>query len=319
MNHERTTTPTNADDIDFSNPNLLDLRVDYAFKLFFTTGGTHRLKSLLNAIFENKQIPRIVSSLAVVNPSLEKAAVEDKLSVLDIRAILSDGTTVCVEMHLYDLLGLKYKSLRSWARAYGEELAPGQRYQEQNMVVCISFLDGPVTDAAGNPIEKVHSLFQVMERDSHDTLLPDLEMHYINMKAFVKHCEEMEASVTDHDMFTQWLAMITQKGIKDKEKIKRICAGEEMQDAMETLTNLSQDKIKRQAYQRRLDELYFYNKMVCENEEYYHKITEQSAALSDKDAALAEQSAALADKDAALADKDAEIVRLRAQLGERSK
>ena len=37
---------------------LMDLRVDYAFKLVFGTGDTLPLVSLLNAVFANKKLPR---------------------------------------------------------------------------------------------------------------------------------------------------------------------------------------------------------------------------------------------------------------------
>jgi predicted transposase/invertase (TIGR01784 family) len=286
-------------DIDFSK--LMDLRVDYAFKLFFATKETHRLISLLNAIFENKQIPRIITELSIVNPSLEKAAVEDKLSVLDIRAKLADGTNICIEMHLYDVIALKFKTLRSWARVYGEELQPGQKYRDQNMVICISFAGGHVTDISGKPIKQVHSLFQVMERDSHEVLVPDMELHYINMKAFIKNFEQLAAGTEKNfNKFTKWLILISQKEIKNKEAIMKICAEKELEDAMRTLTNISQDKIARQAYQRRLDELHTYNEII-------RQIEAQTAEIADKDTALA-------DKDAALADKDLQIANLLAQL-----
>ncbi|MCL1995673.1 MAG: Rpn family recombination-promoting nuclease/putative transposase, partial [Defluviitaleaceae bacterium] len=93
-------------EIDFSQ--LMDLRVDYAFKLIFGSGDTLFLISLLNAIFANKKFPRIIKSLTVVNPYLEKYSKGDKLSILDIRAQLDDGTTILIEMHLYDLDDLKY-------------------------------------------------------------------------------------------------------------------------------------------------------------------------------------------------------------------
>ena len=311
-------------DIDFSGidfSQLMDLRVDYAFKLFFAApGATHRLISLLNAIFENKRIPRAISKLTVVNPALEKAAVEDKLAVLDVRAILEDGTSVCIEMHLYELVAHKHKSMRSWARVYGEELEQGQSFTDQNLVIHISFMDGPVTDAAGVPIDKVHSIFQVMERDSHELLLDSMELHYINMQAFLKQCEEMAKTGASHTMFTRWLTLITQKAISDKETVKKICTEEEIREAMKTLTRLSQDKVKRQAYQRRQDELYYYNLVLSQNAENEAALAENAAALAEKDAALAEKdaalaenAAALAEKDAALAEKDAIIAELMAQ------
>ena len=306
-------------EIDFSE--LMDLRVDYAFKLFFATSETHRLVSLLNAIFEHKQIPRVVAALTIENPSLEKAAAKDKLSVLDIRATLDDGNTLCIEMHLYDLIALKYKTLRSWARVYGEDLVSGENYTQLNQVICISFMNGPVTDATGVPVEKIHSLFQAMERDSHEVLLPDMEIHFIDMKAFVKSLEEKDVDATDCDEFTKWLMLINEKAINNKKAIKRICSEGELKEAMKTLTRLSKDKIKRQAYQRRLDELYFYNAEVAKKEAV---IAEQCAVIADKDAALADKDAALADKEAVIAeqgaviaDKDAIIAKLTAQLDNR--
>ena len=185
---ENQTDEISINDIEFSE--LMDLRVDYAFKLLFATGETHRLISLLNAIFENKQIPRVIDALEVVNPFLEKAAIEDKLAILDIRATLQDGTSILIEMHLYDRLALKLKTMRSLARVFGEDLSAGQDYTEQNSAICIAFTNGPVPDVTGKPVKKVHSLFLTMERDSYEVLLSEMELHFIDMKAFAKYCNE---------------------------------------------------------------------------------------------------------------------------------
>ena len=71
---------------------LMDLRIDYAFKILFTKGDPRLLISLLNAIFANKKINRVIKSLSIKNPFLDKESGEDKLSILDIRAELDDGT-----------------------------------------------------------------------------------------------------------------------------------------------------------------------------------------------------------------------------------
>ena len=107
-------------DIDYST--LMDLRVDYAFKLLFTMGDASLLISLLNAIFANKKIPRVIKSLTIVNPYFEKQSGKDKLSILDIRAELDDGTTTLIEMHMYGLKEIKSKTIRSWARAFAEDI-----------------------------------------------------------------------------------------------------------------------------------------------------------------------------------------------------
>ena len=50
--------------------------------------------SLLNATFANKKIPRVIKSITIKNPYMDKESDEDKLSILDIRAELNDGTAL---------------------------------------------------------------------------------------------------------------------------------------------------------------------------------------------------------------------------------
>ena len=72
--------------------------------------------------------------------------------------------------------------------------------------------------------------------------------------------------------------------------------------AVSTLVKLSEDKITRQAYQKRQDEIILHNER---NREY--KRMEQE---------LEEKNVALADKDAIIADHARLIAELRSQLGE---
>ena len=237
---------TRISEIDFSQ--LLDLRVDYMFKLVFGNDKP-RLISLLNAIFANKGIDRVITGLTFINPALEKQSEHDKGSVIDIMATLSNGSTVCIEMHLYDLPEFKHKSLRTWARVYSGELKSSQRFWENRPVICISFLDGAIRAADGKPLKAVHTLFQVLERDGHELLLPDMELHYINMRAFVK---EHPGRDVPPDMFTKWLTLITQSEQSDKEFLKEICIEDEViAMALELLASLSVDEATRLAYLRR--------------------------------------------------------------------
>ena len=129
---------------------------------------------------------------------------------------------------------------------------------------------GMVNRLLERPIEKIHAIFHVMERDDHRILLSDLELHYINMRAFTEELRDQKGTGSEarSDMFTKWLILITEKEIADKEILRKICEEEEViKVAVETLARLSEDKIKRQAYQRRLDELYSYNRLLASLEE----------------------------------------------------
>jgi predicted transposase/invertase (TIGR01784 family) len=242
-------------DIDFSK--LMDMRVDYCFKKIFGEGDTRFLISLLNAIFASKKIPRIIESLTIINPFLEKHTQGDKLSILDIRAQLDDGTTILIEMHLYDLDDLKYKTIRSWARAYGEELKEGEGYSTQPPVICVAFVNGSLDDADN---QKIHKCCKIMDIDDHTIFSDACELHYINMKAFVKAVNQtggIGKGETQEAMLAYWLAVITEKDIADKEIIKHICEEqEEIGMAVSELVRLSEDKVTRQ------DEIMLYNKRI---------------------------------------------------------
>ena len=246
---------------------LMDLRVDYAFKLIFGTGDTLFLISLLNAIFANKKITRTIKSLSVVNPYLEKYSKEDKLSILDIRAQLDDGSTTLVEMHLYDLDDLKYKTIRSWARTYGEELKTSEAYATQPPVICVTFANGSLDESES---QKIHKCCKIMDIDDHTIFSNALELHYIDMKAFVKAVNEtggIGKGETVETMLASWLAIITEKDIEDKSIIENICKEqEEIGMAVSALVRLSEDKVTRQEYLRRQDDIMLHNKRARDYE-----------------------------------------------------
>ena len=316
--------------IDFSQ--LMDMRVDYAFKLIFGTGDTLFLISLLNAIFANKKIPRIIKSLVIANPYLEKYSKGDKLSILDIRAQLDDGSTILIEMHLYDLDDLKYKTIRSWARAYGEELKTSEAYSTQTPVICITFANGSMDEGEN---QKIHKCCKITDIDDHTVFSDALELHYIDMKAFVKAINEkgsIDEDKTEESMldnFSNWLAFITEKDIEDKTIIKTICEEqEEIGMAVSALVRLSEDKITRQAYQRRQDEIMSYNKRINDykhiaeeanrkTEEANRKTEEANRNAEEANRKTEEANHRIKQAENALDEKDTIIAQLKERLGEK--
>jgi len=284
-------------DIDFSK--LMDMRVDYAFKLIFGTGTPLFLISLLNAVFANKKIPRVIESLTVVNPYLEKSSEEDKLSILDIRAKLDDGSVILIEMHLYNTDELKYKTIRSWARAYGEWLKPNEAYSSQPPVICVTFANGSMDGS-----QKIHKCCKIKDIDDNTVFSDALELHYIDMETFVKTINEaggIGKGETEETMLANWLAFITEKDIKDKTIIKNICEEqEEIGMAVSDLVKLSEDMIIRHAYARRQDDVMLYNKRISD---YEHRIETAESEIEEKDAEIEQLRLQLAELRSQLAEK----------------
>jgi len=279
-------------DVDYDD--LMDLRVDYAFKLLFTKGDPRLLISLLNAIFANKQIPRVVKSLTIKNPSLERESAEDKLSILDIRAELDDGTSIIIEIHMYGLGELKAKTIRSWARAYGEELKIGGDYADQPPTIAVTFSNGQIEPSEkkqkpDSDKNKIHMLCMIMDREDYTVFTDAMELHYIDMRAFVKAVNEADSiniGEAEDSTFSKWLSVITHKEITNKAIIEDACKEEEaIQMAVSTIAIQGKDKYARQAYQRRQDELYFHHKFLADNA----RRTEQAERMIEQEQRRAEQ------------------------------
>ena len=246
---------------------LMDLRIDYAFKLLFTKGDPRLLISLLNAIFANKKIDRVIKSLSIRNPYLDKESSEDKLSILDIRAELDDATTILIEMHMYGLGELKAKTIRSWARAFSEDLEVGENYTSQPPTITVAFTNGPIKPLKSKKTRsednnKIHRLCMIMDYEDYTIFTDAMELHYIDMKAFAKAVNDAGGINNESGLFAKWLSVITQKEIHNKAIIENACEEEEIFMAVKTLARQGEDKYARQAYQRRKDEIYFYEMKI---------------------------------------------------------
>ena len=316
---------------------LMDLRVDYAFKLLFGSGEPLFLISLLNSIFASKRIERVIDSITIENPNLGRRSKSDKMSILDLRAQLDDGTAILIEMHLYDLFDLKYKTIRSWARIYGEELSGGEKYSAQPPVICVAFINGQIVDSENR---KIHSCFKIMDIDDGTLLSDAMELHYIDMNEYVVAVNETRAignGEAHEAMLAKWLAVIAEKDIVDKAIIKSICEEqEEIGMAVSALVRLSEDKQKRQEYLKRQDEIMLYNKKLNELkqavEQGQHELKQEKkkaeqekkkaerekkkTELEKKKAEREKKKAELEKKKAELEKKKAEREKLRAEAAE---
>jgi hypothetical protein len=103
-----------------------------------------------------------------------------------------------------------------------------------------------------------------MDIDDGKVFTDALELHYFDMKAFVETINKKGGigfGETQDSMLANWLTLITVKDIEDKTIIKNICEEqEEIGMAVSTLVRLSKDKVTRQEYLRRQDDIMLQNR-----------------------------------------------------------
>jgi len=121
-----------------------------------------------------------------------------------------------------------------------------------------------------------------MDCEDFTVFTDSMELHYIDMKAFAKAVNEADSisiNDTEEAMFTKWLSVITQKEINNKAIIENACNEEDIYMAITALARQSEDKIIRQAYQRRQDEIYFNNMYIARAEEAERRAEQAEAEI----------------------------------------
>jgi len=183
-----------------------------------------------------------------------------------------------------------------------------------------------------------------MEKDEHSEYLNNFEMHYINMKAFIKEVNGSNPQTVKPDL-ANWLTIITMHDIKDKSRLTKLYnEQEELAMLINEVALKSKNKAYRQAYEQRQNDITNHYARIAK---YEREAIEASQALikandeinkankeikkANKEAAKANEEAEKANKEAAkakneatetkniLSKKNEELERLNSQIAELKK
>jgi hypothetical protein len=101
---------------------------DIVFKYIFgTEKSTEVLKSFINAVQKDRGFPEI-DTLEICNPINEKTLLDDKISIIDIKAKDLKGDWYIVEVQIRNQPFFQERSLYYWARTYADQLPEGREY-----------------------------------------------------------------------------------------------------------------------------------------------------------------------------------------------
>jgi predicted transposase/invertase (TIGR01784 family) len=155
---------------------------DYLFyKVMGEKGDEKQLLGFLNAVLigdtECSGKEPIESVEILENKSLTADTVNGKSCVLDVRAVLTDGTMVNIEVQLRNENNIDRRSMFYWSRMYSRGIKKGQDYKELPNVIAINIVDFDFP-----PGGDTHTCFHIREDSNPSLILSNvLEMHFINM------------------------------------------------------------------------------------------------------------------------------------------
>lgn len=213
---------------------LLDPKVDFVFKRIF--GSEDNKDILLRFLNDALTVP--LTSITILNPYIDKDALEDKQSILDIRAVTSKGEQINIEIQVSNEYDMEKRTLYYWAKMYEEQLNEGEEYKGLKKTITINILDFKIVSN-----DQYHNVFHLWEDTTHILLTEDIEIHIMELTKL----EEKHYRLSDR--LTKWLLFL--KGVEQKEWEALAMETPEFKKAMTTLEVLSQDKEIRRLYNMR--------------------------------------------------------------------
>jgi predicted transposase/invertase (TIGR01784 family) len=202
---------------------------DYAFKKTFGSPANKlALVSLLNAILD---LRHPIVDVTIENPFNLQDFHDDKLSILDIRAVDERGAIYDIEMQLSIFSGLVKRIVFYGCEVYAGQLKTGDDYKDLKPVYSICLLEGRLWHDSG----KVHHAFRLADRDSGRVLEETLEIHTLELGWYNLTEDELgTASVLD-----LWLFWLLHAHEYDTETLDRLFPLPAFRQATETITRIA--------------------------------------------------------------------------------
>jgi len=156
------------------------------FKVMGEKGNEVQLLGFLNAVLGRTGKKSIESVEILENQTFVKDIINGKSCILDVLAVLTDGTKVNIEIQLSNQGNMERRSLYYWSKIYSESLDRGNDYRELPNVIAINIIDFNFL-----PSENVHTCFNLRESVNPSIILsPALEIHFISMVKWRKQAEK---------------------------------------------------------------------------------------------------------------------------------
>jgi predicted transposase/invertase (TIGR01784 family) len=216
--------------------------VDYAFKHLF---GRESTRPILINVLGSVLLPapgHFIYDLDLLNPFNPKEALDDKLSILDIKARDQSGRQFNVEMQMLAYRYYEKRILYYGCKLHQQQLHEGDDYLKLRPTISISFLDHVLFPG----VPDYHLRFRLLEESRHFPFTDDLEIHILELPKFKKSETELK---TDLDI---WLYFFRHAEKMDTDALPAALREHPLvMRAFEELKMLAQTDVERERYEAR--------------------------------------------------------------------
>ena len=233
---------------------MLPLSNDFVFKRIFGKDGNQKiLKSLLEAILKIK-----IQKVVLKNSEMPKATIDEKLSILDIKAEINEDTIVDVEIQVGNVAALERRLVVYDAKLITGDLKVSETYQNAKDTIVICIVNNEIIKrnaylsvAMLKYLETEKIRYVDRGYDKEDEYLTDMIKYYI---IEIPKFKEKKPKVAD--LLEKWLYVIG-GNIEMMEEYKK--EEGEIKEAIEQLEEMSADEKEREMYEARQKAIWAYN------------------------------------------------------------
>ncbi|XZE22729.1 Rpn family recombination-promoting nuclease/putative transposase [Pirellulaceae bacterium SH449] len=165
---------------------------------------------------------------------------EDKLSVLDIKAVDQDGNIYDIEMQLEVHLGLIQRIVFYGCELYSGQLKSGDDYSKLKPVFAICLLEGTLWQDS----DRVHHAFRLVDQETNRILKDTMEFHILEMGRY----NLGESDLATASTLERWLYWLLHAHKYTEEELMKLFPDEEFQQATQSLVSIKRVTEDKQMY-----------------------------------------------------------------------
>ena len=270
-----------TEELNRKNAPLLD---DYIFKRTFTRDNPNGiLRDLLESILKIK-----IKNVQVLNAEIPKDILDERGSVLDIRAELDNTKIVDIEMQVQDQGNISKRSTVYMSKNIATQIKTSEDYQGLKPSIVINILN--FNRYKRNSYHSIaHMKFEKTSKEEYvdlgykeeDQLATDvLEMHFIELPKFIKKNPEIKTKLDE------WLWLIA--GREDKVEMSKL-DNPEVKKAMKLVDEIMADPKEREIIEARAMAKFNYDTGVAYAKEQGKKESKKEVAKRMKELKMADE------------------------------
>lgn len=181
-------------------------KTDYAFKkIFGSSESKDILISFLNAMIYDGN--PTIEDLEIIDPNLPPRVEGLKDSSLDVKAKLTDGTLVIIEMQVLNVESFGQRILYNAAKTYAFQLQKGEGYRMLKPVIALTITDFEMFKNSNNLISRF-----IYKEEASNLPYPDndIKLVFVELPKFTKKVDQLETLADKWLYFMKYAITITE-------------------------------------------------------------------------------------------------------------